>query len=391
MTPSINLEVQERLIDILKRDGVDEKKVMRSVMTLEKTFKDVIYSNLLSILCNLQFSESAARAHWRKILAHKDDLSACEGRPVDFRVALLDYFLAKSKKMKNPVVVEIKIYQQTKTSSIVDELTGLYNYRYFLTALKKEEDRAGRYSSPFSLLMLDVDDFKDFNDKHGHLAGNEALKKVAQILRDNVRGVDIVSRYGGEEFAAILPETNKAGALTIAERIRKEVEKQKFAGRDGSRRDRITVSGGVATYLVDAKSTKDLLQMADSALYIAKSQGKNSIHLYLNERRSYARISNACIGNFWVLSSDYHTFETKNISHNGLLFEADTPLPLGTVLEMKLNLPSIARQVSCKTRVARAEESEKGKFDIGVKILEMAKKDRQRFNEYVRSSQASYS
>jgi len=389
MTPSIGIEAHEKLMGLLNKEGLTEKKLIRGVTALEKTHKNVIYSNLLAILSNLQFNEKSARKHWESIIAHKKELSSSIGRKIDFRVALLDYFLAKSKKMKNPIVVEIKIFQKTKKSSIIDELTGLYNYRYFLSALEKEKSRADRYHSPFSLIMLDVDDFKDFNDHNGHLAGNEALRRIARILKDNIRGVDILARYGGEEFAVILPETIKQGALTIAERIRKAVEKYRFSMQNGSSTRKLTVSGGVATYIVDAKTSKELLQKADSALYTAKSEGKNAVHLYLNERRAYARISTSCIGSYWILSSDYHTFQTKNISINGILFEADRSLPLSTVLEMKLNFPTTTRTIMCKTRVARTEETERGRYDIGVRILEMSRRDRKVFNSYLGTLQPS--
>jgi len=389
MTPSIGIDAHEKLLGLLNKEDLTEKKLIRGVTALEKTHKYVLYSSLLSILSNLQFNEKSARKHWESIIAHKKELSSSIRRKIDFRVALLDYFLSKSKKIKNPVVVEIKIYQKTKKSSIIDELTGLFNYRHFLSALEKEKSRADRYNSPFSLIMLDVDDFKDFNDHNGHLAGNEALRRIARILKDNIRGVDILSRYGGEEFALILPETIKQGALTIAERIRKAIEKQRFAVQDGSPRGRLTVSGGVATYLVDAKTPKELLQKADSALYTAKSEGKNAIHVYLNERRAYARISTSCIGSYWILSSDYHTFQTKNISMNGILFEADRSIPLSTVLEMKLNFPNTTRTITCKTRVARTEESEGGRYDIGVRILEMSRRDRRIFNSYLSTMQPS--
>lgn len=377
------MEVQEKILHLLHREDTDEKRLMRWIASLEKKYPRTLFSNLLAILSNLQFSEASARKHWKKILAHKEDMESANNRNIDFRVALLDYFLAKSKKMKNPVVVEIKIFQKTKESSILDELTGLYNYRYFLFSLTKEAKRASRYNSFVSLLMLDVDNFKDFNDANGHLAGNEALKRIARLLMDNVRGVDIVARYGGEEFAVILPETNKQGAMTIAERIRKSIAKHSFPIQNGSGKRHLTVSGGVSTFVVDARTPSELLRKADSALYIAKSQGKNSIQLYLNERRAYARINASCIGSFWIVSSDYRYFTTKNLSVNGILFETDRSIPINTVIEMKLNIPTVSYQLTCKARVARVEEIDIERYDIGVKILEMNKKERKIFRAYV--------
>ena len=379
-----NLEVQNKLITLLNK-SLDEKKLMRGLTALEKNYKSALYSNLLSVLSNLYFRENSARKHWDNILVHKDELESIFHRDIDLRVALLDYFLAKSKKMKNPVVVEIKIFQKTKESSIIDELTGLYNYRHFLSALKKEVRRAERYNSPISLLMLDIDDFKDFNDSHGHLTGNEALRRIAKLLTDNVRKVDTVARYGGEEFAVVLPETNKQGAVTIAERIREAIEKYPFPIHNGSRKRHLTVSGGVATFIVDAKTPTEFLRKADSALYIAKSQGKNTIRVYLNERRAYARINSSCIGSFWIIPSDQHIFQTKNLSLNGILFETTRSIPIATMIEMRLNIPTSPTQITCRARVARTEEFEENRFDIGVRIVDMRKKDKKYFSSYIRS------
>jgi len=157
-----------------------------------------------------------------------------------------------------------------------DPLTGLFNRREFEQRLQTERRRAVRYGRPFSLLMLDVDHFKDINDRYGHPCGDEVLTTLADLLRLNVRPMDAVCRYGGEEFAAILPETGRDGALVLAERIRRTVQDSTIV-LDAARQVRATVSIGVATFATDAADGGDVVAAADRALYRAKHGGRNRV------------------------------------------------------------------------------------------------------------------
>lgn len=162
-----------------------------------------------------------------------------------------------------------------KQISITDGLTGLLNRHYFEERLTEELDRANRTRSHVSLVMLDIDNFKAFNDTRGHLAGDEALRLTAATIRGAVRTMDIVARYGGEEFAVILPETARVEASGIAERMRREVEG--LAYNVEGEPARLTVSAGVAEYPDDAGNLRELITRADKALYAAKAAGKNRV------------------------------------------------------------------------------------------------------------------
>jgi diguanylate cyclase (GGDEF)-like protein len=166
--------------------------------------------------------------------------------------------------------------QKLEQLAIVDELTGLYNRRMFDTILDAEIARAQRYGRPFSILLLDIDYFKRVNDTHGHLAGDQVLKKLAQLLKESVRTENSVCRYGGEEFAVVVPEFEAAPAREMAERLRDLVEHSSFAIDKGGAVN-ITVSVGVATYPQAARSAADLTQAADDALYAAKNGGRNRV------------------------------------------------------------------------------------------------------------------
>ncbi|MFH0771787.1 MAG: diguanylate cyclase [Candidatus Omnitrophota bacterium] len=167
------------------------------------------------------------------------------------------------------------LHKKIKELSVMDGLTGLYVYRYFNDVLDKEILRAGRYMQKLGLVMMDLDGFKKVNDNFGHPKGDEALKETACILRKICREVDIVSRYGGEEFAIMLPETDIEGAFVLADRVRAVIKNYAFGTKDNA--VNLTASFGVAGYPESALSKMDLIEKVDSALYRAKEAGGDSI------------------------------------------------------------------------------------------------------------------
>ena len=173
--------------------------------------------------------------------------------------------------------------------SVTDALTRLKNRRFFDERIAEEFRRASRYSDPLSLIMADLDHFKDVNDRFGHQAGDAVLREAADVIRASTREPDICARYGGEEFAVILPKTHLTGALAVAERIWKELGSKvyRLAPSDSETADyRVTASLGVAAYpYVDITSAELLLKYSDAALYQAKESGRNTICLY--QRQSY--------------------------------------------------------------------------------------------------------
>jgi diguanylate cyclase (GGDEF)-like protein len=155
--------------------------------------------------------------------------------------------------------------------SVTDALTGLYNRRHLMGVLATEAQRSRRLRRQFTILLMDVDHFKQYNDTHGHVAGDAALVRVADILRQTTRGVDCVARYGGEEFLVVLLETTMTTAAIVAERIRARVEAEPFAG------GRVTVSVGIAECPGNGDTPESLIESADSAMYEAKHGGRNRV------------------------------------------------------------------------------------------------------------------
>ena len=170
----------------------------------------------------------------------------------------------------------VELNENTRKLSVTDGLTGLANHREFYQSLSRELARARRYGHSLSLLMVDVDDFKKFNDQFGHLAGDAALRKIAGLLRGVVRANDIVARYGGEEFGIILPEATPAGALMLAERIKTEIYGHRFFETSGEE-GHLSVSIGIYSMGKEDVSEQKMVKFADEAAYLAKNMGKNRV------------------------------------------------------------------------------------------------------------------
>jgi len=171
-------------------------------------------------------------------------------------------------------------YQAIEKISVTDGLTGLFNYRYFRSQLKRELDRARRCEHSLSLMIIDVDFFKNYNDTLGHLAGDLALQNISKIIQKTARKTDIVARYGGEEFCVILPEVEIRGAKIFGERLRANVEAFPMPSAEVQPLGKMTVSLGAASFPLDAQFDNQLITFADQALYLAKSNGRNQLRLF---------------------------------------------------------------------------------------------------------------
>jgi diguanylate cyclase (GGDEF)-like protein len=184
-------------------------------------------------------------------------------------------FAASLAPVLSAALDNLRRFSRAEELSITDGLTGAFNYRYLRSALDREIARAKRFRERFSIIMLDVDHLKEYNDVHGHLQGSEVLRRVSQVVAGELRGLDVLAKYGGDEFVVILPRTERAGAGIFAERIRASVEAHAFPGEQEGMK--ITTSMGIAQYPEDGESSRDLLESADAALYDAKRSGRNRV------------------------------------------------------------------------------------------------------------------
>lgn len=375
--------VADRIIALLE-DGPGEAGDWALKMErLEAEWGVDVYAVLLFILTHLDFSGARAREHWGRVLRRWEELNRSLPEPMDLRVAVLHYFLRIQKKLRNPAIVELRILRRTQDSVVTDELTRLHNFRHFQQQIRTEVRRAEREDTSLALLMLDIDDFKIFNDSRGHLAGNVALRRLASVLKRAVRETDLAARYGGEEFAVLLPNTRKLGALKVAEKIRLAIAKAKIGPEKGQHGSPLTVSVGLATLPGDAQNAEELLERADRALYAAKSMGKNCVRPFSDERREHVRLDTALTGRFNLVDSHSHLLTTLNVSEGGLLFLSTEPPTRGALAQVQLVLPRGGHAVEGVLRIMRVRPVEDG-FEIGTQIVHMSHRDRGRFRAFLR-------
>jgi diguanylate cyclase (GGDEF)-like protein len=234
--------------------------------------EDRFYSTRLRQLMRIDLDEPTARALWKEVSRHREELSRRLRRDVGQRVALLDYVVNVSPQLTEPQIIERDTLETIERRAIVDPLTGLFNREYFELALPRETERCHRSGVHAALVLMDLDRFKLVNDGHGHQKGDEVLRTVGGIVREQVRAVDIPCRYGGDELAAILTDTEGKEAMRIAERIRGAVE-ETFATAPVP----VTVSVGLTPLVASALAPPDPFVRADHALYAAKRAGGNRV------------------------------------------------------------------------------------------------------------------
>ena len=213
---------------------------------------------------------------WARLVQGGDVTQRLKKDREDETGELFDFFNDVTEKLQQDI-------ERIRELSITDELTGIYNYRYFYRNLENEINRILRYPQALSLVILDIDYFKKYNDTYGHLVGDLLLKEIAQLLKNNSRTVDILARYGGEEFVFILPSTSEAQASIFGERIRRQMEEHRFASEGIPKECKVTISVGVAEFK-EGDTVEKLINKADHALYKAKEGGRNKVCSFSSER-----------------------------------------------------------------------------------------------------------
>ncbi len=375
--------LKQAIIDSLVDYAGNEEKFLQTLDQLVEKYGDRVYPILLKLIAHLDFNEKNARQKWKEILAHQKSMSDLLNRPVSLFIAVCDFFSTVEKSFQSPKIVELDVFERTAQASNFDSLTGLYNRGFFDLALIGEFNRAKRYGGGFSLLFLDLDDFKKLNDTYGHLAGDYALRHVAELVIAEKRTEDIAARYGGEEMVVILPETHKVKSLVIGERIRQKVEdlKMSYSGDEFS----ITLSGGLAGYPMDASDEISLVRCADRAMYAAKAAGKNRIKLFSEDKRQYLRID--YIGDVQVndLSESPPKdlpVKSKDLSMGGLLFLSDKAFQMGDHLQVQMPLPDEDSRLVLIGKVVRVEKFDDN-YEIGISFLRLAGQMKNRFANFL--------
>ncbi|MBV5317327.1 MAG: GGDEF domain-containing protein [Desulfobulbaceae bacterium] len=229
------------------------------------------FSDLLYSITHQYFPPLIAEKLWTAVLVHKKELSTVLGRNVRTVVATLDYLSNITSNMSSATLVGERVIEEIVGLSLRDGLTGLFNHTYFFQQIDLEVRRSLRYGAHVCLALIDIDDFKAVNDSYGHQEGDRILAAMGRTLLHVARDSDICCRYGGEEFAAILPLTDRQEAGAIAERMRTAMAESLSGG------ETVTVSVGVAACGKKTQRYQDLVEKADAALYQAKRNGKNCV------------------------------------------------------------------------------------------------------------------
>ncbi len=200
-------------------------------------------------------------------------------------ILMLAYFISShlSKNLRENREILQELLKKTRDLSIRDGLTGLYNQTHFFQMLEDHLKKAKRYNEVFSLLLFDVDNFKNYNDNNGHINGSAALKRVGYIVAETFRTFDIAARYGGDEYVIFLPNTDKIGAFLAGDRLRERISKSNFPGMKKQPEGSVTISMGIASFPEDADTRESILDKADKALYLSKESGRNKVTLYKKE------------------------------------------------------------------------------------------------------------
>ena len=334
-----NASVAYRIADIL-RTSTDDRTMIDAVDSLASTRGNDVYEEFFYVLTSKRFGTETAVLHWKNIVSRIPLVIRPRYRHQGFLPTVLQYMRWEAGLLRDPRFIEAEYITNIRRSSITDGLTGLYNQTFFKSRLSKMINQPRQHAvTPFAVVLFDLDHFKQYNDTSGHLAGDHALKRVAEIVLDNLRESDIASRYGGEEFALLLPHTTRVLASSVAQRIRLDIESEIFPGQEQLPSGNLTISGGIAEYPKDAENAVALIEIADAELYKAKVR-RNCIYPAEGNRRNSLRRPLQSLVEF--SPSSEHILRSGislDISEFGMALGSDMILSVGSPVNLHFKRP----------------------------------------------------
>lgn len=359
-------QLRDTLLDLKAKSPTDDI-LIAEIETLAGKEGPPALQQAFKLLGDVDLPIHDCNRHWDKLLAHRLDMLHKLGRPVSITTVFCDYLQSTTQHLENPRIIETASYEDTLRKSHHDTLTGLFNRGYFNEAYNQQVALAKRYTEDFTILFLDIDNFKAVNDVYGHQCGDLVLQRVADIITSEKRDSDIAARFGGEEFILLLTHSDNISSYVFAERLRQKIagEEFLFSGKAVG----VTISGGIASFPFNSSNPEELIEMADSAMYLSKGAGKNRISYYKDEKRRYIRVKiQEHIRSKELDFTDSPTFNgtSKDICVGGILFENDSSLPLGSLISVQIQLTSTQKPVILIGYVVRVELLETGKYDIGM-------------------------
>lgn len=364
--------LKEELEDLLQEDAHNSERLLRRLDALSRESGVEAHAALLCVLTGISFGEGEARDHWEAILRHRHQMALALGRDVGVRVATFDYFVNCNRRLTHPAIIDLAMAESGKDAGATDPATGLASDRTFRTALQSELRRCRRYGQQAAIALFDLDDFGEIAARVGPAVAPRLLREAAMLLSNKVRDIDVASRPGEDEFALLLPETDRNGAILVAERFREELQAYFRRREAGGEPVALTVSCGVACHPSDGRSAEDLLSHAAQALYAAKASGKNAVQVFQPERRRFLRFDlepERC--EVEVLAPrDLAARPARNLSRSGMLFSSPEPLEVGEEIELRV-VGGGASTLRLRGRVVRLEELPPDaptgdRFEIGI-------------------------
>lgn len=325
--------VQSELLRRLTGSSVSAQQVIAEIRSRAIDDPDIEVKLVGSLLSVSVERDEAVRLVTELVEHHR---WMCErfGSEIDLRVSAMDYATRHPDVVNEPVVVDQPLLALSQRLAAVDELTGLFNRRFLDVYLAKELKRAQRYGETFSVLFVDLDDFKAVNDSHGHAAGDRVLETTGREIQGLLREEDFAARYGGEEFLVVLPHTDTDGAARFSERL-----SSRLAAVDFPHHARVTYSGGIAAYPTHGSSIEQLLRVADSALYQAKLNGKAHTRVAPSEKRSSPRHRADLAAVCFVDDRVLRDVTVRDISMAGVSLEANALLEPGRTFRVRIVAP----------------------------------------------------
>jgi diguanylate cyclase (GGDEF)-like protein len=374
--------VDDRLIDVVASDKEETARDTELIAQRRSELGSTFYSSLISALVGLTRPEAEAEALWNKLLHHKFEMSQKIGRNVGVRVAAMDFFSNITGDLSAVRVIDSQVLLKTAMMAITDELTGLFNHRYFQDRLRQEIEVATQESGILSLIIFDIDFFKVYNDVNGHVAGDVALHQVAERCREVVGEQGICARYGGEEFAVILPQCNKRAAATLAEEIRATIESTPFPNQFVLPSGNLTISLGVGEFPLDGSGRRDLIEYADRCMYHSKRCGKNRVTFLAPNRRRRRRDAHAYPLIFTNCESnelpDSFPGNTVNLSKGGMLVETEIALPQNMALHIQIQSEILPEGTDIFGVVTRCVLQGENTWQSGIRFVRMPDETAQR-------------
>ena len=335
-----NGSLAHRITEILRTSVADDREMLDAIESLASENGEDTYDEFFYVLTGKRFGAGTAVKHWRKIILHVYTVIRPSYCHEGFLPSVLHYMQREADILVNPRFIEADYIANIQRSSITDGLTGLYNQTFFKISLSKLINQASHHTvPPFAVILFDLDHFKQYNDTSGHLAGDHALKRVANILLENLRESDIASRYGGEEFALLMPHSSRVLASNVAQRIRLAIEAEIFPGQERLSSANLTISGGIAEYPHDAENAEALIEIADAELYKAKIR-RNCIYPSEENRRvSTRRPLRSLVKLSPDKDGDPRTGISLDVSEFGMALGCDNPLLVGSSVDLHFNQP----------------------------------------------------